>query len=344
VDTTTAADSLGVEAVSQQNNHQLVRNSHLHEQDSKIAETINKLKVRCAVRGKFLDILNPLIKLNTLITLYILVFVFLPKYVLSIVIQFNVTNNLINFENQLFETFNGTSEAELATVASKLSCCYFKSDLSNSTVFIGSNNGTCQTSTAGNNCVTSLEDGLRHYLRLIISVLYATATLNLFLKLISLFNFKYWLVHCLLYKFKANEDQLCKEYDECRANMFRKKLEYKMEQSEEYWAENFLNINKLNSSSKEGDGFGTQESVSSGGGGSDSNDYDNNLLVKANEATKTLPVMDESNSRYLNYEMENFLNEEERRAIELIDEATNGHLSKSSSFANKTNTFKAAPK
>ena len=96
------------------------------QQDSKIAETIENLKIRCAIREKFLDVLNPLIKLNILITLYFLFFVFLPKYVISMLIQLNLPVHLKSAELALVDyvTSNSTTSANLDTIAKSLNCCY----------------------------------------------------------------------------------------------------------------------------------------------------------------------------------------------------------------------------
>ena len=98
------------------------------EPDSKISETIENLKIRCAIRHKFVDILNPLIKLNILVTLYFLFFVFLPKYVISIWIQLTLPAYSKQAEQALFDLFSSNSSTNQARVIvfESLKCCYMK--------------------------------------------------------------------------------------------------------------------------------------------------------------------------------------------------------------------------
>lgn len=103
------------------------------ESNSKISETIENLKIRCAIRHKLVDILNPLIKLNILISLYFLFFVFLPKYVISLWIQLNLAAYSKQAEQSLVDLFslnsstNKSNQARIVVFQS-LKCCYIKYD------------------------------------------------------------------------------------------------------------------------------------------------------------------------------------------------------------------------
>ena len=121
--------------------------------------------------------------------------------------------------------------------------------------------------------------------------------------MLSLFNFKYWLMHRLLFKTKVNEDTLCKDYDDSRSRLFRRHLESKIAENERFWAENFLDLN----------------------------------LYGDNKQPQQQQQSEPDNNRYLNLEMENFLNEDERKAIEMIDNV----LARPVETNTNTNTFKA---
>lgn len=166
-----------------------------------------------------------------------------------------------------------------------------------------SNERPCNTNVSESNCLVNLNNELSFYVHLLVAIFYATATLTFFLKMISLFNFKYWLMHRLLFKTKVNEDTLCKDYDDSRSRLFRRHLESKIAENERFWAENFLDLN----------------------------------LYGDNKQPQQQQQPQPDNNRYLNLEMENFLNEDERKAIEMIDNV----LARPVETNTNTNTFKA---
>lgn len=109
-------------------------------------------------------------------------------------------------------------------------------------------------------------------------------------------------MHRLLFKTKVNEDTLCKDYDDSRSRLFRRHLESKIAENERFWAENFLDLNL----------------------------YGDNKQPQQQQQQS-----EPDNNRYLNLEMENFLNEDERKAIEMIDNVL------ARPVETNTNTFKA---
>lgn len=189
----------------------------------------------------------------------------------------------------------------------------------NETIVLNTNSNVkeCNTEVKELDCLVNFNSQMDFYIKLLAVVFYTTATLNLFLKIISLFNFKYWLMHRLLFKTKKSEDDLYRQYNESKSRLFRRQLESRIAENEKYWAENFLDIDLY------------------GAGGGD----------VGNEKPPPLPLSNPPNAesnRYLNLEMENFLGDEERKAIEMIDDAlqkptasTNQHLE-----TTNINTFK----
>lgn len=175
----------------------------------------------------------------------------------------------------------------------------------------------CNLDLASSDCVNGLNKQLDFYAHLLIIIFYTTATVNFFMKLISLFNFKYWLMHRVIFKSKSREDELCSQYNDSKSRLFRRQLESQIAENEKYWAENFLDLNLRSS---------------------DENNNNNNKPTGG----KTLAA---DENRYLNVEMEYFLDEEEKRAIEMIDDAikkptTSPPLNRDSENEKKIFTFK----
>lgn len=164
---------------------------------------------------------------------------------------------------------------------------------------------TCNIEELTSDCTVNMNYRLNLYVKLFIAVFYTTATVNLFLKIISLFNFKYWLIHRLLFKPKSNEDDLCRQYDDSKSRLFRRHLESRIAENEKYWAENFLDLNL----------------------------YNNSRAVLAAAPNQS------AEAKYLNMETDNFLNEDEQKAIEMIDDALK--RTPNSPVEANTNTFKA---
>lgn len=173
----------------------------------------------------------------------------------------------------------------------------------------------CNETLASSDCLNALNSQLGFYVQLLMAIFYSTATVNLFLKIISLFNFKYWLMHRLVFKTKSKEDELYSQYNDSKSRLFRRRLESQIAENEKYWVENFqMDLNLRN-----------EKQLSDG-----------DLKMSGGDQTAAVE------NRYLNVEAEHFLDEDEKLAIEMIDDAINKpSLNQQENEKNKYNTFKA---
>lgn len=251
--------------------------------DDSINSTIGKLKLRCFIRNKLSSLLSCLSKLEIIINSYFLLFVIAAKFVLAGFLSFKI-NSLINCD--LIE--NNFSFRNESKFSKNFNCC----------------NSLSYGNETEDFCAQNFSDSTRFFYFILIILLYSTAIIKLFTQITLYFNFKYYLTYRLIKSFKKDDEDLLIEYNQCQTRLERKEIQNKLEQSRDYFADNFLNINTLEKNGKSC---------------SNSSSY-----VNVNKP------YEESEERYLN--------DEEQNAIDLIDQATTNDYDLPNTI--KSNTFK----
>lgn len=170
-----------------------------------IAEAVHKLKTRCIIRKKLLQIKSLLFYLNAFVYIYYLLFVVLVKYSLAIYLSIN------------YETLLETSDS---------------SEFCNSTRLY-----------EAENCVTVTQSGLKTFLICFLVFLYLTASLKLIVQTISFLNFKNVLGFYLIVKFSDADLKLWSDYELNKSKLFMNEINDKIEESQAYFADKFFNTN-----------------------------------------------------------------------------------------------------
>ncbi|CAF0823661.1 unnamed protein product [Brachionus calyciflorus] len=223
---------------------------------SVLYETINNLNLRCLIREKF-KIVEPLLfKLEILINSYYLLFIIIVKYSLAIYLSINLVHIVHLKENEQMTLF--------CNQTTKLYDSY--------------------------ECLTYIQGSIKKFLIYFIIFLYVTSSLKLLTQTILVVNFKYFLSFCLIKKLYEEDSNFRNEYEECKNRIFLSDLNEKMEKSQEYFANEFFDLNKV-----------------------EKNEKKRIYINQREESDKRL---------YLNnFEEPRYLNSDEENAINLIDKA-----------------------
>lgn len=221
---------------------------------SVLYETIINLDLRCLIRDKLKAIQTFLYKLEIVINSYFLVFVIAVKYALAIYLSIQIGSIL---------------------------------DIKNTTLYTVNTTLYCNESIDSNDCLNLIQTDLKTYFIIFILFLYITASLKFLTQTILFINFKYCLCFCIIKKLNDEELDLINEYQDCKDEIFKESLNIKIQESQEYYANKFFDLNTLSRSGYKSDYVNTNE------------------------------------HKYLNEEdTHRYLNEDEINAIGLIDEAT----------------------